>query len=144
MDFALSLRTAERKKLAGNSEFAVVPRKNLQGNWTLPASGGEHRNVANGTNWLRRQEELLAKLTARAVSCPGLYPFHGAADFLRVAQDHAGTEPAGVCRVLEALWQRPDEAIQLNAQSLIQRGKGWKGALSEDAKKPKRALESEV
>ena len=84
--------------------------------------------MESGTDWLRRQEELLEKLAARAVRCPGLYPFREAADFLRVATDQAGLRPAEVCRILETLWQRPEEAVQLNAQSLIQRGRGWKGA----------------
>ena len=83
--------------------------------------------MENGTDWLRRQEELLTKLAARAERCPGLYPFLEAADFLRVAKDHAGSGPAEVCRILETLWQHPEQAVQLNAQSLIQRGKGWKG-----------------
>jgi len=102
----------------------VAEEKNLRGNWTRPASGGEHPPVDNGTNWLRRQDELLAKLVSRAGSCPGLYPFREGADFLRVAQDHGGADPAGICRILEILWQHPDEATQLNAQSLIRRGQG--------------------
>ena len=85
--------------------------------------------MAPGSKWLRRQDELLAKLAARAGSCPGLYPFREAADFLRVAQDHGGPETAGICRVLEILWQHPDEATQLNAQSLIRRGQGLKQAM---------------
>jgi hypothetical protein len=76
--------------------------------------------------WGRRRDELLAKLAARAASCPGLYPFREAADFLRVAQDQAGQKAETVCQFLEAMWQRPEEAVQLNAQSLIQRGKGLK------------------
>ena len=122
---------AERKKLAGNPGFAVVAQKKTQGNWTVPLSGREHRGMENGTDWLQRQEELLEKLVARAVRCPGLYPFREAADFLRVATDHAGLRPVEVCRILETLWQHPEEAVQLNAQSLIQRGKGWKGAKDE-------------
>jgi hypothetical protein len=78
--------------------------------------------------WSRRRDELLAKLAARAASCPGLYPFREAADFLRVAQDQAGQKAETVCQFLEAMWQRPEEAVQLNAQSLIQRGKGLKQA----------------
>jgi len=76
--------------------------------------------------WGRRRDELLAKLVARAASCPGLYPFREAADFLRVAQDRAGQKAEAVCQFLEAMWLRPEEAVQLNAQSLIQRGKGLK------------------
>ena len=75
-------------------------------------------------DWLRRQEELLAKLAARAATCPGLYPIREAAEFLRVAMDHAGQEPEAVCKILEILWQRPEEAFQFNAQSLIRRGRG--------------------
>ena len=76
--------------------------------------------------WGQRRDELLAKLEARAGSCPGLYPFRAAEDFLRVAQDLAGTGAEEVCRVLEIMWQRPEEAVQFNAQSLIQRGGGLK------------------
>jgi hypothetical protein len=35
-----------------------------------------------------------------------------------------GGEDEEVCRVLEGMWRRPDEAVQLNAQSLIGRGHG--------------------
>ena len=122
---------AERKKLAANSRFAVALEKKFQGNWTVATSGREYRGMETGSVWLRRQEELVAKLAARAASCPGLYPFREAADFLRVAQDHAGSGPTEVCRILETLWQHPEQAVQLNAQSLIQRGKGWKGTGNE-------------
>jgi len=71
-----------------------------------------------------RQRELLAKLESRAKECPGLYPFKAGEDFLRVAVDHSGDEDEAICRVLEAMWHRPDEAVQLNAQSLIGRGQG--------------------
>ena len=77
-------------------------------------------------SWVARRDELVAKLAQRAASCPGLYPFREAADFLRVAQDQAGDEAESVCQLLEAMWQRPEEAVQLNAQSLIRNGKGWK------------------
>jgi hypothetical protein len=82
-------------------------------------------------SWVARRDELVAKLAQRAASCPGLYPFREAADFLRVAQDQAGAEAESVCRFLEAMWQRPEEAVQLNAQSLIRRGEGFKKAESE-------------
>ena len=82
-------------------------------------------------SWVARRDELVAKLAQRAASCPGLYPFREAADFLRVAQDQAGAEAESVCRLLEAMWQRPEEAVQLNAQSLIRRGGGFKKAESE-------------
>ena len=82
-------------------------------------------------SWIARRDELVAKLAQRAASCPGLYPFREAADFLRVAQDQAGTNAASVCELLEAMWQRPEEAVQLNAQSLIRRGEGFKKAESE-------------
>ena len=82
--------------------------------------------MAKENGWRGRQDELLAKLAARAESCPGLYPFREAADFLRVAEDHAGPEAEEICRVLEVLWQKPEEAVQLNAQSLIRRGEGLK------------------
>jgi hypothetical protein len=82
-------------------------------------------------SWIARRDELVAKLVQRAASCPGLYPFREAADFLRVAQDQAGDEVESVCRLLEAMWQRPEEAVQLNAQSLIRRGGGFKTAESE-------------
>jgi hypothetical protein len=71
-----------------------------------------------------RQLELLAKLESRSKKCPGLYPLKTKEDFRRVAADHSGGEDEAVCRVLEAMWQRPDEAVQLNAQSLIGRGQG--------------------
>jgi hypothetical protein len=48
-----------------------------------------------------------------------------------VAQDQAEDEVESVCRLLEAMWQRPEEAVQLNAQSLIRRGQGFKKAESE-------------
>ncbi len=76
--------------------------------------------------WVRRRDELLAKLAARAASCPGLYPFREMADFLRVAQDQAGEKAESVCHFLEVMWRRPEEAVQLNAQSLIRRGQGLK------------------
>ena len=82
--------------------------------------------------WGQRRDELLAKLEARAASCPGLYPLRAAEDFLRVAQDHAGPGTEEVCRILEIMWQRPDEAVQFNAQSLIRRGGGFKKAESEN------------
>ena len=90
--------------------------------------------MENGREWNRRQEELLAKLTARADGCPGLYPFRTAEDFLRVARDHAGQTAEEVCRVLEIMWQKPEEAVQLNAQSLIRRGEGWEAPAGLKAK----------
>jgi hypothetical protein len=71
-----------------------------------------------------RRMELLAKLVARAKECPGLYPIREEADFLRLAMDHAGQGEEEICMVLESVWRRPDEAVQLNAQSLIRRGLG--------------------
>ena len=71
-----------------------------------------------------RRMELLAKLVARAKECPGLYPIREEADFLRLAMDHAGQGEEEICLVLESVWRRPDEAVQLNAQSLIRRGLG--------------------
>ena len=82
--------------------------------------------MKRGHEWSQRQDELLAKLEARAASCPGLYPLRAAGDFLRVAKDHAGQNKEQICRILEAMWQRPEEAVQLNAQSLIGRGQGLK------------------
>ena len=82
-----------------------------------------------------RQMELLAKLEARSKECPGLYPLKTAGDFLRVAVDHAGGEDGEVCRVLEGMWRRPDEAVQLNAQSLIGRGHGLADQKMEEPKK---------
>lgn len=76
-------------------------------------------------SWVRRRDELLGQLAARAASCPGLYPFQSAEEFLRVAQDHSRGEVEAICAILEKMWQRPEEALQLNAQSLIRRGKGW-------------------
>ena len=82
--------------------------------------------MAHEAAWTRRRDELLAKLAARAEACPGLYPLRKAEDFLRVAQDHTKEGVEDLCRVLEAMWQRPEEAVQLNAQSLIRRGQGLK------------------
>lgn len=84
--------------------------------------------MENQSAWAQRRDELLAKLAARAEACPGLYPLHKAEDFLRVAEDHTKEGIEGICRVLEAMWQRPEEAVQLNAQSLIRRGQGLKHA----------------
>ena len=92
--------------------------------------------MENQSAWAQRRDELLAKLAARAEACPGLYPLHKAEDFLRVAEDHAKEGIEGICRVLEAMWQRPEEAVQLNAQSLIRNGKGWKK--TEAGESPKR------
>lgn len=72
----------------------------------------------------QRRAELLAKLEARALSCPGLYPVKTREDFLRLAIDHSSGSEEAVCQVLEVLWRRPDEALQMNAQSLILRGQG--------------------
>ena len=82
--------------------------------------------MEHGSAWAQRRDELLTKLAARAQACPGLYPLRKAEDFLRVAQDHAQDGMEDLCRVLEAMWQRPEEAVQLNAQSLIRRGQGLK------------------
>ena len=90
--------------------------------------------MENGREWSQRRDELLARLEARAVSCPGLYPFRAAGDFLRVAQDHAGQKAEEVWRILEIMWQKPEEAVQLNAQSLIRRGEGWEAPAGLKAK----------
>lgn len=82
--------------------------------------------MEHGSTWVQRRDELLAKLAARSEACPGLYPLRKAEDFLRVAQDHAKEGMEDLCRVLEAMWQRPEDAVQLNAQSLIARGQGLK------------------
>jgi len=76
------------------------------------------------TSFSVRRQELLTKLEVRSRECPGLYPFRVAEDFLRVAMDHGGPDDEGICGVLEGMWRRPDEAVQLNAQSLIRRGEG--------------------
>lgn len=80
---------------------------------------------------MRRKEELLAKLVERAAACPGLYPVHTRDDFLRLALDHGKGGVESLCQVLEGMWHRPDEALQMNAQSLIHRGQGWGGAAEE-------------
>ena len=87
-------------------------------------------------SWIARRDELVAKLAQRAASCPGLYPFREAADFLRVAQDLAGMETEPVCRALEMMWEKPEATLQLNAQSLIRHGQGWE---SPAAKSPRKA-----
>lgn len=99
----------------------------MERNSTSGSPSGEHHGVEQGNSWLQRRDELAAKLAQRAAACPGLYPFREAADFLRVAQDQAGDEAEAVCRILEMMWRRPEEAVQCNAQSLIRRGKGWRG-----------------
>jgi len=85
---------------------------------------GEDRRMKVSCESSERQRELLSKLEMRAKECPGLYPLRSAEDFRRVAIDYVGTEDGAVCRVLEAMWHRPDEAVQLTAQSLIGRGHG--------------------
>lgn len=89
-------------------------------------------------SWARRRDELLAQLAARAASCPGLYPFRSPEEFLRVAQDHSRGEVETVCAILEKMWHRPEEAVQLNAQSLIQRGKGWESPAADNEGQGKR------
>ena len=79
----------------------------------------------NGNGQARRKEELLAKLVERARTCPGLYPVKSREEFLRLAVDLGTGGEESLCRILEGMWQRPDEALQINAQSLIRRGKGW-------------------
>jgi len=59
------------------------------------------------------------------MACPGLYPVRTREDFLRLAIDHAKGGDELVCQILEEIWRRPDEALQINAQSLIRRGMGW-------------------
>lgn len=88
--------------------------------------------------WIRRLEELLAKLHARAESCPGLYPIRGRGEFVRIVADHldevfpADGEPAWgelplgrleeFCHWLEKVFHQPEISHQLHAQSLIRRG----------------------
>jgi len=96
---------------------------------------GENQGMENVLQPSSRQIELLAKLEARAKECPGLYPLKTAGDFRRVAVDHVGEEDEEVCRVLEGMWRRPDEAVQLNAQSLIGRGHGLADQEVEERKK---------
>ena len=66
----------------------------------------------------------MAKLEARAKECPGLYPIQLGKDFRRVAVDLVGQKDEAICGVLEVMWHRPDETVQMNAQSLIGRGHG--------------------
>ena len=106
----------------------------MEGYSTLQGTGGENRPMERQISWSQRREELIAKLVRRATDCPGLYPFREAADFLRVSQDQAGGDAEAVCRILEAMWQRPEEAVQLNSQSLIRRGKGWNETERENRK----------
>jgi len=91
----------------------------------MEGRGGKDKRVKEReeASWSRRME-LLAKLVARAKECPGLYPIYEEADFLRLAMDRAGQGEEEICLVLESVWRRPDEAVQLNAQSLIRRGLG--------------------
>lgn len=85
----------------------------------------------NEADHFRRKEELLAKLVERAAACPGLYPVRTRDDFLRLALDHGKGGVESLCQVLESMWHRPDEALQMNAQSLIRRGQGWGGEAEE-------------
>lgn len=80
----------------------------------------------NGDHHFRRKEELLAKLEQRAAACPGLYPVRTRDDFLRLALDHGTGGVESLCQILESMWHRPEEAVQMNAQSLIRRGQGWR------------------
>lgn len=77
------------------------------------------------SDFFRRKEELLVKLEERARACPGLYPVRTREEFLRLAMDQAGEGDAWICQILEGMWRRPDEVLQIHAQSLIQRGLGW-------------------
>lgn len=86
---------------------------------------------------LARREELLGRLSERAEKCPGLYPVEKAEEFLRVAADHGGGTEEGICQILELMWRKPDEAFQWNAQSLIQRGKGFVSPQEEKEGDPK-------
>lgn len=107
----------------------------MEGFSTPRAAGAENGWMEKGISWPERRDELVVKLVQRATDCPGLYPFRSAADFLRVAHDEAGDNMEQVCRILERMWQRPEEAVQLNAQSLIRRGSGWKAAAGEKYKR---------
>ena len=89
----------------------------------------------DGMSFSVRRQELLAKLEERSQECPGLYPFRVAEDFLRIAMDHGGLEDEGICGILETMWRRPDEAVQLNAQSLIRRGGGLDKDVGERSQK---------
>ncbi|NDC79686.1 MAG: hypothetical protein EB090_00195 [Verrucomicrobia bacterium] len=81
----------------------------------------------NVNGYSRRREELLAKLEERAKACPGLYPVQCRDEFLRLATDLGTGGEESLCRILEGMWHRPDEALQIHAQSLIRRGQGWAG-----------------
>jgi hypothetical protein len=88
--------------------------------------------------WIRRLEELLSKLSARAASCPGLYPIRARGDFVRIVADHLDEALAGdaepawdalpqgrleeFCHWLEKVFHQPELSHQLHAQSLIRRG----------------------
>ena len=84
-------------------------------------------------NWVRRRDELLAQLAARAVSCPGLYPFRGPEEFLRVAQDHSGGEGSGLCNfgenVATAGRGAPAECPEPDptGERVGEPGSGWRG-----------------
>jgi len=119
-------RATMLKKLAMGSE-----KKNRKKTFILVSSTGR-KGFAQiqvvkdiSAEHAQRKEELLAKLEERAMACPGLYPVQTREDFLRLAIDHAKGGDELVCQILEEIWRRPDEALQINAQSLIRRGMGW-------------------
>jgi hypothetical protein len=120
---------------SGNQRDKIQKREKRKEHTRQVVGSGENQGMEKVLQPSSRQMELLAKLEARAKECPGLYPLKTAEDFRRVAADHAGAEDEEVCRVLEGMWRRPDEAIQLNAQSLIRRGHGLADQKVEERRK---------
>ncbi|MEM9444991.1 MAG: hypothetical protein AAGA18_06530 [Verrucomicrobiota bacterium] len=87
-----------------------------------------------------RVNKILQKLEQRALQAPGLYPIKRGQDFLSIVThglEKYLNRPLGikldelkisdkilVVDWLEDLWRCPERAIQLNAQFLIDKGKG--------------------
>ena len=114
----------KEKSLRSEQKIDVEKLGEREGLWTIRRAGGEIFRVNDIGKSSDRQRELLAKLEARAKECPGLYPIQLEEDFRRIAVDLVGQKDEAICGVLEVMWQRPDETLQMNAQSLIGRGHG--------------------
>jgi len=94
----------------------------------------------------KRALELSQKLDSRAHACPGLYPVRDAADFLRIASDRlpmenptatlhdfSDEELKQLCLWLEKMLHHPETSLQINALSLIRRGKAQPFTATPDA-----------
>ena len=104
-------------------------------------SDSVHQSVDISKKFDQRIDKLLQKLEQRAVHAPGLYPIKRSGDFLSIVihglEKHLERDLGENFRAmtvsdkqlvadwLEDLWRRPEGAIQLNAQYLIDKGKGF-------------------